>query len=387
MDVRLDGLTRRFGAVTAVDALDLHIKSGEFVALLGPSGCGKTTTLLMVAGIYRPTAGAIYFGDRRVDHLLPRDRGIGMVFQNYALYPHMTVEENIGFPLELRRGIPKQERARRVRAAAEQVQVGELLARRPSQLSGGQQQRVALARALVKEPDILLLDEPLSNLDARLRHAMRGEIKRLQKDLGITSIFVTHDQLEALSMADRVALMANGRLMAWGTPEELYERPANLFVAEFIGNPPMNFLPAELARQEGSLVARADGATLPIAPALAARLPGNGAAHPVTLGVRPEHVEVSPTNGSAVASGADRSARVSDVGSREATAAGAHATGEVYVVEPMGREQVVDVRLGERSLQAIAPAGLPVKIGDRVALRFDLARLHLFDPDGGDRLT
>ena len=377
MDVRLEGLTRRFGAVTAVDALDLHIKSGEFIALLGPSGCGKTTTLLMVAGIYRPTAGAIYFGDRRVDHLLPRDRGIGMVFQNYALYPHMTVEENIGFPLELRKGVPKAERARRVRAAAEQVKVGELLARRPAQLSGGQQQRVALARALVKEPEILLLDEPLSNLDARLRHAMRGEIKRLQKDLGITSIFVTHDQLEALSMADRVALMANGKLMAWGPPEELYERPANLFVAEFIGNPPMNFLPAELARQDGTLVARADGATLPIAPDLAARLPGNGAVHPVTLGVRPEHVDIRPANGSAVATGAGNGAAPS----------APHAVGEVYVVEPMGREQVVDVRFGESSVQAITPIGLSLEIGDRVDLRFDPTRLHLFDPTGGTRLA
>src|SRR5215208_3411164 len=283
MRVLLEGLTKRFGTVAAVEALDLEIESGEFVAFLGPSGCGKTTTLLMVAGIYRPTTGAIVFGDRRVEHLLPKDRGIGMVFQSYALYPHMTVRENIAFPLELRKGIAKDERERRVRAASEQVQVGQLLDRRPAQLSGGQQQRVALARALVKEPDILLLDEPLSNLDARLRHAMRGEIKRLQKDLGITSIFVTHDQLEALSMADRVALMAKGKLMAWGPPEDLYERPANLFVAEFIGNPPMNFLPAELARQDGALVARADGATLPIASDLASRLPGNGAVHPVTL--------------------------------------------------------------------------------------------------------
>src|SRR4051812_7954051 len=185
----------------------------------------------MVAGIYRPTSGAIVFGDRRVEHLLPKERGIGMVFQSYALYPHMTVAENIGFPLELKGGLSRVERDQKIKEAADRVQVGQLLQRRPAQLSGGQQQRVALARALVKQPSVLLLDEPLSNLDARLRHDVRGEIKRLQRDLGITSIFVTHDQVEALTMADRVALMNEGKLQAFGTPEELYQRPRNLFVA------------------------------------------------------------------------------------------------------------------------------------------------------------
>jgi len=361
MDVRLEKLTRRFGSVTAVDALDLEIPSGELVALLGPSGCGKTTTLLMTAGIYRPTAGAIYFGARRVDQLLPRDRGIGMVFQNYALYPHMTVEDNIGFPLSLRRGLSRAERERRVRAVAEQVRVDELLARRPAQLSGGQQQRVALARALVKQPDILLLDEPLSNLDARLRHTMRGEIKRLQKDLGITSIFVTHDQLEALTMADRVALMVNGKLAAYGTPDELYQRPANRFVAEFIGNPPMNFLDVEVTRAEGTAVAQGAGVQVPLAAGVADRLSLNGAGRAVVLGVRPEDLAIGPPEGG-------------------------NARGEVYVVEPMGREQVVDVRVGERSLQVIAPATLAVRVGEPVGLTFDAAKLHLFDPAAGERL-
>jgi ABC-type sugar transport system ATPase subunit len=362
MDVRLERLTRRFGAVTAVDTLDLEIKSGELVALLGPSGCGKTTTLLMMAGIYRPTSGAIYFGERRVDHLLPRDRGIGMVFQNYALYPHMTVQENIGFPLSLRRGLPREEQTRRIRAAAERVRVDELLARRPSQLSGGQQQRVALARALVKEPDILLLDEPLSNLDARLRHTMRAEIKRIQKELGITSIFVTHDQLEALTMADRIALMLDGKLAAYGPPDDLYDRPNSRFVAEFIGTPPMNFLDGEIARADGQIVARsADDVLVPLAPALAERLPLNGAALAVTLGIRPEHLTIGPPDPS-------------------------HARGDVYMVEPMGREQVVDVRIGERSVQVIAPASLDVRIGEPVGLAFDAARLHLFDPAAGQRL-
>jgi len=359
MRVLLDKLTKRFGTVTAVDALDLEARSGEFVALLGPSGCGKTTTLLMIAGIYRPTSGTIVFGDRRVDHLHPKDRGIGMVFQSYALYPHMTVAENVGFPLELRRSIARPEREQRVREAAALVQVEELLGRRPAQLSGGQQQRVALARALVKRPNILLLDEPLSNLDARLRHEMRAEIKRLQKELGITSIFVTHDQLEALTMADRVAVMRDGLLQAYATPAELYARPANQFVAAFIGTPPMNFFPAELQARNGSLVARTEGIELDLP---AGQRPAGDAARQAIVGVRPEHLAiVAPGEG--------------------------HARGEIYVVEPMGREQVVAVKVGERVLQVIAAPGFSGKIGDGVGLRAAPERVHLFDPESGARLA
>jgi len=357
MRVVLEHLTKKFGDVAAVDTIDLEARSGEFVALLGPSGCGKTTTLLMIAGIYRPTSGTIVFGDRRVDHLHPKDRGIGMVFQSYALYPHMTVAENIGFPLELQRAVGKQERDQRVREAAGRVEVDELLDRRPSQLSGGQQQRVALARALVKRPDILLLDEPLSNLDARLRHDMRGEIKRLQKQVGITSIFVTHDQLEALTMADRVAVMRNGRLQAYATPAELYAHPANRFVAEFIGTPPMNFFPAELAARNGSIVARAEGIEIELA-----HPPGGEAGRQATVGIRPEHVAI--------------------VGPGEG-----NASGELFVLEPMGREQIVDVQVGERRLRVIAPPGFTARIGDRVGLRFAPERLHLFDPTSGERLS
>jgi len=357
MRVRLDKLTKRFGTVTAVDALDLEIRSGEFVSFLGPSGCGKTTTLLVVAGIYRPTEGAIHFGERRVDHLLPKDRGIGMVFQSYALYPHMTVAENIAFPLDVGRGVTKADRERRVREAAGLVHVDKLLARRPAQLSGGQQQRVALARALVKRPDILLLDEPLSNLDARLRHEMRGEIKRLQKEVGITSIFVTHDQLEALTMADRVALMNDGKLQAYATPTELYAHPSNRFVAEFIGTPPMNFFPAELAARNGATVARAEGIEIALVSA-----PRVEAGRQATVGVRPEHVTiVAPGEG--------------------------NASGELFVLEPMGREQIVDVRVGDRRLQVIAPPGFTGRIGDRVGLRVAPERLHLFDPTSGERLS
>jgi ABC-type sugar transport system ATPase subunit len=358
MRVVLDRLSKKFGDVAAVNELDLEMKSGEFVALLGPSGCGKTTTLLMIAGIYRPTSGTIVFGDRRVDHLHPKDRGIGMVFQSYALYPHMTVAENIGFPLELRRSVAKSERDERVREAAGRVEVGDLLERRPAQLSGGQQQRVALARALVKRPDILLLDEPLSNLDARLRHDMRGEIKRLQKEVGITSIFVTHDQLEALTMADRVAVMRDGRLQAYATPTELYAHPTNRFVAEFIGTPPMNFFPAELGARNGAVVARAEGIEVELTRAQVPR----GEARQATMGIRPEHLAIVPP-------------------------ADGNVTGEIYVLEPMGREQIVDVQVGERRLRVIAPPGFAGGIGDRVGLRVAPERLHLFDPTSGERLS
>jgi ABC-type sugar transport system ATPase subunit len=360
MRVQLSGLTKRFGAVTAVDALDLEILSGEFVALLGPSGCGKTTTLLLVAGIYQPTSGTITFGDRRVDHLPPADRRIGMVFQSYALYPHMTVAQNIAFPLDIQRGLPRREREQRVREAAELVRVSELLERRPGQLSGGQQQRVAVARALAKRPDILLLDEPLSNLDARLRSEMRAEIKRLQKEIGITAIFVTHDQGEALTMADRVAVMSSGRLEAYATPLDLYARPPNRFVAEFIGEPRMNMLPINVEARDGSIELTAPEAhlrlTMPLGRAAGEQLPATA-----LLGVRAENVTLSPTDD-------------------------ADARGEVYVTEPHGREQTVDVRVGREMVRVIAPADLRTEIGQAVGLRFHPDHVHLFHPESGSRV-
>ncbi|MDQ4036746.1 MAG: ABC transporter ATP-binding protein [Chloroflexota bacterium] len=353
MRVELQQLTKSFGEVVAVDAIDLEIKSGEFAALLGPSGCGKTTTLLMIAGIYRPTSGGIIFGDRRVEQLHPRERGIGMVFQSYALYPHMTVEQNIGFPLEVGARITGAERARRIKEASELVRVDELLARRPAQLSGGQQQRVALARALVKRPAVLLLDEPLSNLDARLRHEMRGEIKRLQKEVGITSVFVTHDQQEALTMADRVAVINRGRLEAYDTPDALYDRPPNRFVAEFIGDPKINLVPVDIARRDGMVDFRhaelGMELEMPVGQAPAGGLPGNG-----LLGIRPEDLRiVAPDRG--------------DVG------------GEIYVIEPSGRETLVDVQSGDQVFRVVAEPGFNGRVGDTVGLHLTRKRLHLFD--------
>ena len=232
--VKLDNVSKFFGKVKAVVDLNLEVGDGEFVALLGPSGCGKTTTLLMVAGIYKPTKGRILFDDKDVTDLPPKDRNVGMVFQSYALYPHMTVYDNIAFPLKLKK-VPKDEIDKKVKEVAKLLRIDNLLHRKPAQLSGGQQQRVALGRALVKEPDVLLLDEPLSNLDAKLRVLMRAELKRLQKELGITAIYVTHDQGEALVMSDRIAVVHEGRVEQVGSPYEVYERPKTKFVASFIG--------------------------------------------------------------------------------------------------------------------------------------------------------
>jgi multiple sugar transport system ATP-binding protein len=248
-EVRFEGVQKAFGSALAVRGLDLAIRGGEFLSLLGPSGCGKTTTLRMLAGLEFPTAGTISIGGRVVNAVPPGERDIAMVFQSYALYPHMTVGENIAYPLK-KRGVPKAERAERVARVAEMLQLGALLSRKPRQLSGGQQQRVALGRALVREPRVFLLDEPLSNLDAKLRHHMRAELIELHRRLGRTFVYVTHDQLEAMTMSDRIAVMHEGVLQQLGTPGEVYGRPANLFVAAFIGSPAMNLLHGRIAEGE-----------------------------------------------------------------------------------------------------------------------------------------
>ena len=352
MQVRLEQLSKHFGKVVAVDQVDLQIADGEFVALLGPSGCGKTTTLLMIAGIYKPTAGTIRFGEKVVNFLPPKTRNIGMVFQSYALYPHMTVYDNIAFPMRLKK-VPRERMHANVQKVAELMQIGELLDRRPGQLSGGQQQRVALARALGKEPDLLLFDEPLSNLDAKLRLKTRGEIKRLQMELGITSIYVTHDQVEAMTMADQVAVMHEGRLLAYDRPEELYERPRTLFVAGFIGSPPMNFLSLGVQR-EGEKVYLVDTTLkLPLSPQQAAIATRNSLRDEVILGIRPEHLQIVPDG---------------DV------------RGTVYLVEPLGREDQVILKAGPHELRVLVPAPFRGEIGETVGVRFDRDKLHLFEP-------
>ncbi|RLA96334.1 MAG: sugar ABC transporter ATP-binding protein, partial [Deltaproteobacteria bacterium] len=289
--IRLERLTKKFGKVIAVNGLSLEVQDGEFISLLGPSGCGKTTTLLMIAGIYRPTEGNVYFDDVLVNDVAPKDRYVGLVFQSYALYPHMKVYENIAFPLRLAK-VPKKEIDRRVREVASLTKIEELLDRMPGQLSGGQQQRVALCRALVKEPEILLLDEPLSNLDARLRIETRAEIKRLQRELGITSILVTHDQVEAMTMAERIAVMHSGVLQQYDPPGVLYDRPKNLFVASFIGDPPMNLISMKVMEREGQLILSADGFHLPVPEGLRERI-SSFMGEEVVLGLRPEDMTLA----------------------------------------------------------------------------------------------
>lgn len=349
MKVLLENLSKHFGSVVAVDDIDLDINDGEFVAFLGPSGCGKTTTLLMIAGIYKPTAGFIRFDKRVMNYMSPKDRNIGMVFQSYALYPHMTVFGNITFPMKLKKTPPSimKERAQRV---ADMMGIGHLMDRKPGQLSGGQQQRVALGRALAKEPDLLLFDEPLSNLDARLRLSMRAEIKRLQLDLGITSIYVTHDQLEAMTMADRIAVIQNGKLQAYCPPDELYDQPRTLFIASFIGNPPMNFVDVEVARSNGDFHARCQGLDVVVPSDRGEKAAGKDQ---VIMGIRPEDVSIA------------------DEG----------VPGEAYVVEPLGRDDLVDVRLGEVHIHVLADPALGLKIGDKVKLKLNTEEAQFFDPE------
>ena len=282
--IEFQGVQKKFGDVTVIPDMSLTIDDGEFVSLLGPSGCGKSTTLFMLAGIYLPSGGDLLFDGARVNEVEARDRNVGIVFQSYALYPHMTVFKNIAFPLKFKK-VPDSEVSRRVNDAAELVRVAELLERRPEQLSGGQQQRVALARALVKDPALLLLDEPLSNLDATLRLAMRTEIKALQERLKVTTILVTHDQVEATTMADRIVCMSEGRIEQIGTPDDLYRRPASRFVAAFVGSPPINLFDGHAA--DGRLVVNDH----------LLALKGKPASGEVVFGVRPEDLHFTAEGG------------------------------------------------------------------------------------------
>ncbi|NUS58911.1 MAG: ABC transporter ATP-binding protein [Streptomycetaceae bacterium] len=366
--IRLDALTRTFGDAIAVDRVSLEVADGEFLALLGPSGCGKTTLLRMLAGLLPPTSGRILLDDEDITHTPPRRRDLAMVFQSYALYPHLTVAQNIAFPLRVRR-VPKEAARARVREVAAQLELDKLLARRPKELSGGQRQRVALGRALVRAPRAFLMDEPLSNLDAKLRTATRVELAALHRRLGSTFVYVTHDQVEAMTMATRIALLNGGRLEQIGTPTEVYDEPGSLFVAGFLGAPPMNLLPGRLSTTErGMLRVDADGVVAPL-------WQGKAPARDVVLGIRPEHlVPVSPE------SGADAdTVRIRAV---------------VSAVENLGSEEVALCRPAPSSdgdaaprIAFRGPRPLGVKPGDPVTLTAPVDRLHLFDADSGRRLV
>ena len=290
-EVVLENVTKRYGDVVAVDNVSLTINDGEFVSLVGPSGCGKTTTLNMIAGLIELTDGDIYIGDRLINDLDPKDRDIAMVFQNYALYPNKTVYANLAFPLQMR-GVNKAELDRRVQSTAEILSIGALLKRKPRELSGGQQQRVALGRALVRNPKAFLMDEPLSNLDAKLRVHMRAELKRFHHELNATVIYVTHDQMEAMTMSDRIVVMNNGLLQQAGTPDELYLQPVNQFVAGFIGSPAMNFLPGRVTSSEGATIVQGAGWEYQLSPANARRASGSSTGE-VVFGARHNHMRLT----------------------------------------------------------------------------------------------
>jgi multiple sugar transport system ATP-binding protein len=354
MEVRFNKVTKLFGGSTVVDQLDLVVEDGELVVLLGPSGCGKTTTLRMLAGLEDTTSGDIFIGEQRVNEIPTRHRDIAMVFQNYALYPHMTIAENIAYPLRVRK-IAKDEINRRVRQVAEMLEIGALLERRPRELSGGERQRVALARAIIREPRVYLMDEPLSNLDAKLRIQMRGELKRLQHELGTTTIYVTHDQAEAMTLAHRVAIMRAGKLQQFDTPMNIYNRPVNRFVAEFVGSPGMNFIEGRF--DADARVFTSGALTLGLQEPQLERLKGHDR---VTLGIRPEHIEVSSV---------DRAGWLK---------------AQVYVTELMGNETFVFFRLGREKVVARAVADFRADMETAVWVWFEQGHCDFFESETGN---
>jgi len=366
-DVVLERVEKRFGDVVAVAGIDLTVRDQEFLILVGPSGCGKTTTLRMIAGLEDVSAGDIRIGGRSITHLPPRDRDIAMVFQSYALYPHMDVYRNMSFSLKLRR-TPKPEIDRRVREVATILGLTEQLRRKPRQLSGGQRQRVAVGAALCRQAGVLLFDEPLSNLDAKLRVQMRAEIHQLQRRLNTTTIYVTHDQVEAMTMGDRIVIMNGGEICQVGTPLDVYDRPANLFVAGFIGSPPMNFFNGVIAAEDGAAAVRLDESlTLPVDREDLRSSVGRS----VVLGIRPEHISVAQMGRS-----------VSDV-AWAALGKPAKVPATIEVVEPLGHRVVVTARSSAGPFQLETEIHASVRPQENVDLWFDMNRAYLFDRTTG----
>ena len=358
-EVRFDGVHKIFGAETAVEDLNLTVNAGEFLVLVGPSGCGKTTTLRMLAGLERPSYGRILIGDKLINNVSPRFRDVAMVFQSYALYPHMNVYDNLAFGMRAR-GASKDLVAQRVKETADVLGLGKLLKRRPSELSGGQRQRVALGRALIRQPQVFLMDEPLSNLDAGLRVQMRAELSRLHQRFRVTTVYVTHDQVEAMTMGDRIAVMNTGRLQQVDAPETLYDNPANVFVAGFIGSPRMNFVPGRLASSDGRTSVAFLGITTPLG--TGSRLTAGASDGEVTVGIRPEDLMWRP------AAGPDCTLTLS---------------ADVDVVEPMGHEAYVTALCAGETVTSRFPPRSGVRPQERVDLALNPARLHLFDAQSG----
>ncbi|XWN30943.1 MAG: sn-glycerol-3-phosphate ABC transporter ATP-binding protein UgpC [Devosia sp.] len=353
--IRLSNIVKDYGTVRAVNGVDLVVEDGAFVAFVGPSGCGKSTLLRMIAGLEEITAGDLFIGEERVNTIEPRWRDVAMVFQDYALYPHMTIAQNIGFGLKMR-GMSRQERQKHVERAADILQIGDLLDRRPGQLSGGQRQRVAMGRAIVRDPTVFLFDEPLSNLDAKLRVEMRTQIKRLHALLGTTTIYVTHDQVEAMTLADSVVILRAGEIVQSGPPTTLYNEPNCRFVAEFIGSPQMNILNGRVDRSGGEALVRLGRASIP---ADGIALP-DGA--PVDVGIRPEHLSVVEASQSTLSPILD-------------------------VVEPLGSDTMAICLLEGQELTARLSPELDLRPKDELPLAFRPEHAHLFDPESGAKLT
>jgi multiple sugar transport system ATP-binding protein len=354
-NVSIRNVTKKFGNVIAVNDMSLEIRDKEFLVMLGPSGSGKTTLLRCIAGLETPEKGEIYIGDSCVTNVLPKDRDVAMVFQSYALYPHMNVFDNIAFSLKIRK-VPISERTKRVKEVADLLQIGHLLDRRPRQLSGGEAQRVALGRAIIRQPRVFLMDEPLSNLDAKLRLYMRMELKKLQKDLDITTIYVTHDQAEAMTMADRIAVMDSAVLQQLGSPDEIYNHPGNVFVAGFMGSPAMNFLDCTLVKEDKQpLRLIGEGFSFTIPKWMAEAVEKEAAASEFALGVRPEDILV-------------QSEQIK----------GESIPAAIFEIEPLGFETVVDLTVGGKLLRMRTSADFKANPGDKLNIAFAKDKIHVF---------
>jgi multiple sugar transport system ATP-binding protein len=354
--VKIEHLNKKYGEVDAVKDLSLTIEDGEFLVLLGPSGCGKTTTLRCIAGLETATSGNISIDDKIVNDIPPKDRNVSMVFQSYALFPHMSVFNNIAFPLKMRK-VPKEEIEERVKRTASLLQISELLKRRPKELSGGQMQRVALGRSIVREPKVFLMDEPLSNLDAKLRIYMRAELKALQKRLGITTIYVTHDQVEALTMADRIAILNDGILQQLGNSDKIYNTPENVFVGSFIGSPPLNLLPCSLLEKKGKVFLESDDFLIDVS-IFKDELKKGATTKGLILGFRPEKAKIQKSRVSS-----------DDIGAK------------VYVTEPLGAQSLITLKLANcgELIKVIEKSAFKVNFGEKVWLNLDKNKIHIFD--------
>jgi multiple sugar transport system ATP-binding protein len=362
-NLRIKDLTKRYGNVKALGDFSLEIKSGEFMVLLGPSGCGKTTAIRCIAGLISPSSGQIYIDDELVNNLPPKNRDIAMVFQNYALYPHMSVYDNIAFPLKMRKK-SRLYTEQKINEVANLLGMMDLLNRKPKELSGGQMQRVALGRALVREPKVFLMDEPLSNLDAKLRMYMRTEIKKLQKKVGITTLYITHDQIEAMSMADKVAVMNGGLLQQVGKPQEVYNQPANTFVAGFIGNPSMNFLECDLVKDITTVHFESDSISFTL-PNPTMRSSSKPLPKRITIGMRPKDICILEDE------------NTSDIKMK----------GEITFTEMLGDDSIIEVKMGSSLIRvANANSDLDLSVGRVIMLGIPYSKVHFFDTDNGKRI-